>query len=204
MKNDRNNEENREPQHLSDKAEVDKRKKLLKDSLTPSYSVKEKYSEIKGIQGRKPLNKWVKVVVVVLVLFTIIFTLSTSFSDKARSKLEDTRVTSLDLYESTKFAVFSDVRDYLTIQTKEDYQTVKSKVNLIDWYKDSIFGTSYDTSKFYGAEKVTAVDLQYALEDNKGVTKYLLMLNVTKGDITKQIDMVVFTHKGVIFDILVV
>lgn len=176
----------------------------VKDFLTPSFKIKDKYKEIKVQQGRKPINKWLKSITMLLILTTCITVFVTVYTTKVTEKLDDARDTQLDIYETTKFAVLNDITNYLTIQTKEDYINSKTTMNVIDWYKQDVFGSSFDSKKFYGAEKVMAVDVQYSLEDGQGVTKYYLLLNVTKGDKTKQIEMLVFVHNSQIYDILVI
>lgn len=176
----------------------------VKEFLTPTFNVKDKYKEIQKQQGKKPIKRWLKVVTLLLIISTVILLFVSSYTTKKVNELEENRNVQLDIYEATKFAVLEDIKTYLTIQTKEDYLEAKSKVNVIDWYRDQIFGKSFDISSFYGASNVHAVDVQYALEDNKGVTKYYLMLNVTKGSETKQIEMLVSVHNNQIYNILVI
>lgn len=176
----------------------------VKEFLTPTFNVKDKYKEIQKQQGKKPIKRWLKVVTLLLIISTVILLFVSSYTTKKVNELEENRNVQLDIYEATKFAVLEDIKTYLTIQTKEDYLEAKSKVNVIDWYRDQIFGKSFDISSFYGASNVHAVDVQYALEDDKGVTKYYLMLNVTKGSETKQIEMLVSVHNNQIYNILVI
>lgn len=176
----------------------------VKEFLTPTFNVKDKYKEIQKQQGKKPIKRWLKLVTLLLIISTIILLFVSSYTTKKVNELEDSRNVQLDVYEATKFAVLEDIKTYLTIKTKEDYIEAKSRVNVVDWYRDQIFGKSFDISAFYGASNVHAVDVQYSLEDEKGVTKYYLMLNVTKGSETKQIEMLVSVHNNQIYNILVI
>ena len=176
----------------------------VKEFLTPTFNVKDKYKEIQLQQGKKPIKRWLKLLTLFLILVTVVILFSSYYTTKKVEELEDSRNTQLDLYETTKFAILDDITSFLTIKTKEDYIESKSTVNVVDWYREQIYGKSFDISKFYGASNVHAVDIQYSLEDDKGVAKYYLMLNVTKGSETKQIEMLVSVHNNQIYNILVI
>lgn len=176
----------------------------VREFLTPSFKVKDRYQEIKQQQGRKPIKRWLKVVTLFLILLTVIILFVSNYTNKAVQRLDEARDVQLDLYESTKLAVLDDISAYLSIQTKEDYTSIKATMNVTEDFRNEIFGNTFDATNFYGATNVKGVDVQYSLEDGKGLTKYYLMLNVTKGDVTKQIEMLVFVHSNQIIDILII
>lgn len=196
MTNDPNSTNKKEPN-------TEESNKVL-EFLTPSFNVKDKYQEVKEQQGRKPIKRWLKIVTLILVILTVIISLVSNYTNKAVQNLDESRDIQLDMYEVTKFAVYDNVKSYLSIQTKEDYTELKSTMYVTEGFREELFGSSFNSDDFYGATHVSGVDIQYALEDAKGLTKYYLMLNVTKGDETKQIEMLVFVHSNQIFDILVI
>lgn len=177
-------------------------KEKIKTFLTPSFNVRDRYKEAKKHQNKKPINKWLKITTILLIIFSGITLWMTTYTNNSTQKLEEVRNTQLDMYEVTKFAILEDIRSWLTIQTKEDFINSKASMNALDWYKEEIFGTEFNLNNFYGATEVKAIDIQYTLEDEEQITKYYLMLNVTKGDTTKQLDLLVFVHGNKIFKIL--
>lgn len=180
--------------------------KLVKDKLldwlTPSFKIKDRYEEIKRQQNRKPLNKRLKGLVFVLVILTGLTIFATTYTNREIQKLDESRLTQLDMYEVTKLAVIEDIRTYLTIKTEKDYLFAKQNMNLHSELKRDLFGSGFDPINFYGASEVYVVDVQYTFQDNKGITKYYLILNVTKGNQTKQLELLVFVQNNQIFDIL--
>lgn len=194
-----NNEDKKPQKEESTSGFLHDLKSTLKDT-----DFRKELKKARKEKGIKPMKTWVKLVLVIMLLTLGGFYLSTLSTNKGMKLLESTRDKQLDAYEYTKFAVLDNVKSYLTIKSNDDFKEAKASFNAPEWYKDELFGSKYNPENFYGATSIRTLDAQYTLEDSNGVTKYYLLLGVTKGDKVHQIEMLVFVQNNKIFDILIV
>lgn len=142
----------------------------------------------------KTLDKMYIGVGVTLLVGLTIFSFVTTNSIK---EVESKRLTVLDSKEVTKLWVVEDIRSLLQVKDERTYKIAKDSCHFTDDLKKSIYGNSFDGTKYFYGEEVSFIDAQYSLENDK----YLLLANVKKGDKNYILNILVSLSNNLIYDI---
>ena len=111
--------------------------------------------------------------------------------------IESDRLTLLDAKEVAKLNVVEDIRLFLMIKDEKSYIEAKDRCNFTKEYKNSVFGSSYNGSKYFYADSVSIVDAQYSMEDDK----FFIVANASKNGANYILNIVVSVSNGLIYDI---
>lgn len=134
---------------------------------------------------------------VTIVLGLTVFSVVSSSTIK---EVEATRLTMLDSKEVSKLAIVESVRYLLMVKDEKSYAIAKDNCNFTKEYKNEIYGSSFNGSKYFYADGVSMIDAQYSLDGEK----YFLVANATKGAKNYLLNIVVSTSGGLIYDISLV
>ena len=104
-----------------------------------------------------------------------------------------------------KQGVLDDLRNYLCV-TEDNYIEVKSKINMTNSLKESLFGSKYKEDRFLGAESISFIDAQYSIISDKDyqddMVIYYVSCNVLKNKNKNFLEFLVYIKDNKIFDIL--
>ena len=140
------------------------------------------------------LDKMYVGVGVTLIVGLTIFSVINSNTIK---NIESDRLTVLDSKEVAKFSVVEDIRLFLMIKDEKSYMKAKAECYFTKEYKDSVFGNSYNGSKYFFADSVSFVDAQYSMEDDK----FFIVANASKNNEDYLLNIIVSVSNGLIYDI---
>lgn len=143
--------------------------------------------------------KWFTAIGSLLLVVVMGYTLYVNASVKSVESGRDAR---LDLYESTKSGIISDMRAFLTIKNKSDYDLVRKDIHFTPELKDELLGSSYNPS-LASYDSVQVLDIQYSLLDKDGANRYNMIATLTNKGVKKTLTFILFVENNKIYDILV-
>lgn len=138
-----------------------------------------------------------KIYIGVGVTLVVGLTLFSAINSNTIKNIESERLTVLDAKEVAKLRVVEDIRLFLMVKDERSYIEAKEKCNFTKGYKDSVFGNSYNGSKYFYAESISIIDAQYSMEDDK----FFIVANASKNGENYILNIVVSVSNGLIYDI---
>lgn len=148
------------------------------------------------------MSKKLKILTFVSIgILMLVFT-ATLISNNNIKQLEDMRNKSLEGYEATKQWAMDDIRDYLSINSEENFKEVSSRLHFSKELKQELLGMGYNAAIHQGYSDVAFVDAQYSLSEEDGSFIVYLLTNVTKSGETRELEFMVFINNNQIYDII--
>jgi hypothetical protein len=147
------------------------------------------------------MSKKLKIFIGVTFLVCVVLLVNGLVTNSVIKDRESQRDVTLAKHENDKLLVMEAIRNFLLVKDEESFTFARANSGMTADLKGKIFGTKYNSSSFYNASSVSFIDNQYSIEDADGFVVYLLA-NVTKGEVTKQLNLVVFSKNGTIYDII--
>lgn len=126
----------------------------------------------------------------------------TLYVNAAVKSTDDSRDKRLDLYESTKAGVIADMRSFLTIKNKDQYDEVRKDIHFTSELKNELLGSSYNPA-MASYDSVKVLDIQYSFVDDEGANRYNMVTQLTNKGVTKTLTFIIFVDNGKVYDILV-
>ncbi len=143
--------------------------------------------------------RWAKWVTVIGVLGLVVALIGSFVSSRGVSNAEMQRTHFLAAQETVKEGVIADVRAYLMVSDNSSYLDARAKFRGTDEFKQLLYGSTYNSLKFLGAQQVSIVDAQYNIAEDK--TVYYVLANVTRSGKTVPMNFLVYTSKGLVYDL---
>lgn len=143
--------------------------------------------------------KWLTIIGFATIVVIVGYTLYVNFTVRSIDSGRDKR---LDIYESTKAGVISDMRSYLTIKNDVDFDKARRELNFTQELKDELLGDTYN-SALPSYSSVQVLDISYSFLDDAGSNRYNLLVSLTKDGKTKTLTFIVFVEKGKMYDLLI-
>lgn len=146
------------------------------------------------------LKRVASVGILILLVGVVVFVFT---STSKNNKINESRVTVFDQFETTKQWIVSDVKNILTIDNEKTWRDVKANSHMDDSLKKEVFGDKYDPINFTNHKSVTVTDAQYEIQSEvEGVVSYYIMVYANDGELRKKIDILVTVKNNTITDIL--
>lgn len=135
---------------------------------------KPKKSQLRYKDNKKEyILKYVKLFAIIGSVITLVFILMIVINGKQVEKINNSRITTLDMYERSNIWITDDLILYLSIKDEASWKKFREESHLTQEFKDKLVGTEFNYSYFPEKESIEIKDMQYTfVEDKEKPTDY--------------------------------